>query len=396
MRKNKKLIMVLAIVLAIATATAGATFAWFTSIDTRDNHMETGQFSKGDVKIAEVFDEDDKYEPDVDINKDVWVVNESGGKALVRVSFAEILTLLDAPAGGNPGDPAKGSAVWAGGTATIPQITAKAAFDAGGIYDGFTAVTAATLPAPLTYAGTPIPAGVTLMVKEYLVGTAPNQETEYGFVAYAPISGTGNAAYDGQYQKVLFNLTQDDKTNTVTFSDWGFMEFIKAPTIYNKWATFNLSNPAHADMGAPFPATATLPHAITLPASSTLYPSGTRVPVISDPNGYINLVFTSFVKTDLSTCVEGDWWYNAADGFFYYIGALGSGKPSNLILDAVGLHAAATEAYCLLEFDLIVKMEAIQNVEKALSSSDGGGWNLSGTILTDLTAKLDSVNAFVL
>ena len=40
MRKNKRIIMAMAIILAIATVVAGSTFAWFTSVDTADNHHD--------------------------------------------------------------------------------------------------------------------------------------------------------------------------------------------------------------------------------------------------------------------------------------------------------------------------------------------------------------------
>ncbi|MCL2301129.1 MAG: hypothetical protein FWC27_13385 [Firmicutes bacterium] len=393
MRKNKKLIMALAILLAIATATAGATFAWYTSIDSVDNHMETGQFSNGDVKIAEIFNEGDPFDPGVDINKDVWVVNTSNSKAIIRVSFAEILTMLS-----NGGAPVAAAALWAGATGTIPQIVSPNAFLAGGAFDAVTAgqfvvVTAATMPAGLTYAGAAIPAGVTLLCRTETSGVAPNVKTTYEFVAYGTIAGTvGTDPYAGELQRVEFDMVQTG--STVTFSNWEFMQFTKAATITSKWANFPAGQyPVES-------AYAGGPHAIDLPGLAPLYAGESRVPAISDPGDYINLLFTSYVKTSLAACVAGDWWYNDADGFFYYIGKLDDGQASSRILDAVGLHSNATSAYCLLDFDLIVKMEAIQNVKEAMSTSyaAGGGWGIDITTGWGLALynALNGVGAFVL
>jgi len=398
MRKNKKLIMVLAIVLAVATAAAGATFAWFTANDQVINHMETDQFSNRDVRIAEIFDPTDPFNPGVDINKDVWVVNTSDTNALVRVSFAESLLLL-----ANNGNAIKANAGWTPattGTTTMPQMMSANAFNAGGYYNGWNDLSATPLPAPFSTSGT-IPTDVVVLWDDTVIGTPPNEKTKFEFVAYHVINAPGTS-YDGKYQTVDFKSVQNG--NDIIFSDFGYLQFEQSATAaQGRWAQLNSFLPP-AVTGTTFTDLTLYPLASPLRqnadfVANTVLSPGLRADSVADPNHYIELAFTPNVKTDLSTCVKGDWWYNQADGYFYYIGSVDSGQTSEKILDAVGMKQAATSAYCLAEFDLLVCMEAVQNVKEVLSSNAAGGWNLDVTTGNGLAllTLLESagVNAFV-
>ena len=126
---------------------------------------------------------------------------------------------------------------------------------------------------------------------------------------------------------------------------------------------------------------------------------GSTPPTASSPaDGYIKLIFDSHVKTTLTACAEGDWWFNKDDGFFYYIGKLASGEQTkNPLLKKLALSGEADSSYCNLLYDLTACMDAIQNVSEAISDGSagtlvGGAWNL-GANASDLVSQLQSVGA---
>ena len=399
MRKNKKLIMAMAIILAIATAAAGSTFAWFTSVESKDNHMETGQFTNGDVKIGELFDETDDFGPGVDINKDVWAVNTGSVDALVRMTFAEALTLLQfggEPQTGVTSGPVGSEVftpygIWDGTVAnSIPQLFNAASLTGSGAFAGYKNFTDDGIPAGYSISGSAIPADVEVLYRETILnpGTA-NETKRYDFAAYATISGTGTD-YDGKLQVAYFELDVDNTAKTLTFSDWGFPLFVKAtaPLTYDWTAKGKtLPTPVVQPLKNTFADTDT-----TTPSVAALATPRRAVAAYSDPNGYIELLFTNKVKTDLSACVLGDWWYNEGDGFFYFIGKVAPGQSTTQMLDAVGLNPGAGIAYCLMEYDLTVKMEAIQNVKEALTATAGGGWALSDAKLAGALTVQDFID----
>jgi hypothetical protein len=369
--KNRKKPIILAMAIALSLVTmASATYAWFTAKDSVTNHLATDQLTNGDVKIVEVFDPEDPLNPGVDVNKDVGAVNTGSTDALVRMSFAEVLQKLS-----NSGNATSANAVWNGGTANIPQLFDSKAIAAGGAYtaaNGWSDITKAP-------AGTfelnslSIPSGVTVLYKATVIGG----KTTYQFVAYGTISAAGSK-FDGLLQNVSADFQYNKTTKEVTVANnaWDFWQFTAGSDVKAKWAELA----SFADIDSSFGA-AKLP-AATLP----------RAQAQSDSN--IELLFTGAVKSDISLCDEGDWWYNKDDGYFYYIGKLASGQATkNNLLDAVGLNAAADSSYCNLSYDLIVKMEGIQNVKEAVKSTVG--WAMPDNATTDaLIARLTALSVF--
>jgi len=382
MRKNKKIIMAMAVLLALATLTAGFTFAWFNAQDSVTNHMETGQLTNGDVVIAEVFDEDDDFAPGVDINKIVWTVNGGSVDALVRMSFAEVLDKL-----ANGGASAGVSAVYAGAANKIPQLFNKGLLS--GAYSDWDVLDLDDPGCPFTLSSASLDitdiAGLTVLYKATTVNEGTdNEKTKYNFVAYGTISAAG--AYQGELQRVSFEVELDKDEMELTFSDDVlFYEFTKAATIERKWAELRTDDPEYG---------------FTKNTPSFTDSDLFRISAVSDlPDGYLELVFNDIVTTEIAVAKASAtpmWWYNVDDGYFYYIGKLAPGQASAPLLNAVGINPAAEDAYCNLSFDLIVKMDAIQNVEEALGSTAGGGWGLSGPVLAALIDALQAQGAFVL
>ena len=396
MRKNKKLIMAMAIVLAIATAVAGATFAWFTADDGKLNHFETGQLTDGDVHIQEIFPSGD-IAPGVKLDKIVTTVNGGNVDALVRVSFAEVLQML--ASGGKAAD-ASPAAVWNGpgaGNPRIPQLFNKAllddAYSEGNGWFDVEDTTHATNPSPFTLTN-PLPAGTKVLYKAFTADKdGPNESTTYTFVVYGKISDTAVAAssdyakYNGALQYASATITVDDtdpQDLQLDVSDVNFKIFRYDDLIENKWAALTgFSELDDFDLLADPDAT---------PAEALVLSGLPMATSPSDPGAMLELYFGATVKTTLASCEEGDWWYNQNDGYFYYIGKLAPGAETTELLKAVKLSSTAEDAYCNLLYDLIVKMEAIQNIKEALDAVDG--WAMSTADAALLAAQLLDVGAF--
>jgi hypothetical protein len=374
MNKRKPIALAMALALSLVTALS-ATFAWFTSNDSATNHMATDQFTNGDVKIVEVFDPDDPINPGVDVIKAVGAVNTGSSDALVRVSFAEVLRKLE-----NNGKPVTTGAIWNNAANTIPQLFSSSSVT-GGAFDtskGWKNVRTGTT-APIDISKLTIPSGVQVLYKETVIGA----KTSYQFMAYGVI-GTHTPAtpYDGLLQNVTADFQLDKKTMEVSVpaGGWNFWQFTyPAQDKKGKWASLS----SFVDLTPDYTLVSPL-KTLTLP----------RTPSVTD--NLIELMFSSSLKSALGQCSDGDWWYNQDDGYFYYIGKVGSGQATATnLLEKVGLNATATDAYNSLKFDLIVKMESIQNVEAALTSNVGWGMAANQPNTTALIQKLKSLNAFV-
>ena len=68
----------------------------------------------------------------------------------------------------------------------------------------------------------------------------------------------------------------------------------------------------------------------------------------------------------------GKWFYNAGDGYFYYIGTVDPGDTTDNLLESVTLDGAAGNAYANMVFVLTVNMQAIQDSADAIIAE----WNL--------------------
>jgi len=393
MRKNRKIIMAMAIVLAIATAIAGATFAWFTSYAGVLNHMETGQLTDDDLQIVEIFPVPD-INPGVKLDKVVWVVNSGNVDALVRMSFAETLEMLDFD-----GAAQKVDNVWAGPASTtnpvIPQLFSSSLIEDDGAYginNGWLDAEAAGSPFTLT---SPLPPGAKVLYKEFIVDEGgPNEMTTYIFVIYGEIDDNAIVAgpnfdrynrYNGALQLATakFEVDSTDPADLqLTVSDVLFSQFVYLEKKEFKWADLDQfidlagfvdATPQYSDFESFTPA---------------------MLPSISDPGGFFELYFGTKVFDDLDDCADGkSWWYNENDGYFYYIGKLAPGQATANLLESVMLNEDAGDAYCNLLYQLIVKMEAIQNIEAALLATDG--WDLgTGSWVDDLIDALKLVDAF--
>lgn len=84
----------------------------------------------------------------------------------------------------------------------------------------------------------------------------------------------------------------------------------------------------------------------------------------SDSNIKLNFVNLA------STPTAGKWYYNVADGYFYYVGLVASQTQTAQLLDSVTLANTADNSYSKVQFDLIVNSTGIQAAKEAVNSTD--------------------------
>ncbi|MDR0849798.1 MAG: BsaA family SipW-dependent biofilm matrix protein [Propionibacteriaceae bacterium] len=309
-----------------AVMAVSATYAWFTAQDSVTNHLETAQITDGTASIVEVFTPPTEWVPGQEVAKEVAVSNTGTGDVLARVSFEEVMKLLQ--------QPVKGNAAAAAGT-QIPQL-----------YDptAYLATPYATFPGTSGLTASGLPADVTLQYKASTV----NGTTSYSFVPLHQISG---GDYDQQYQRVTADFAVNG--TVVTVSNVKYWAFDGTTTTEAAWAAFSAPKTSATAVNPP----------LTI---------GQIVNPITDLNKKIELGYAD--QANLAAPLADHWFYNQADGFFYYIGKVAPGSITADLLKTLKLDESADSSYAGMSFDLIVNLEAIQNTVAALTATDG--WNL--------------------
>lgn len=162
-----------------------------------------------------------------------------------------------------------------------------------------------------------LPTGATLYVKDVSVGGDTKK-------AYAAVSDAGGKV-SGDFELVGTNVT----VTNVTFD------------YYQK----------AADLSAAWP---------------TDKPADTLVSAV---DGKINLAYHATVTNANATI--GNWFYNATDGWFYFVGVIKGGAVSPMLLDSVTLSDSADNTYQYLNYKLTVNIEGLQATEAALAEWPG-------------------------
>lgn len=349
MNKRKIGALTLSCVLALVMLVTG-TFAWFTASDYVDNRLKASQLDDGSAQIIEVFDPPEEWEPGAEVTKEVAVTNTGTGDLLVRIAFEEVLTKISgAPRGYTAAEVATLDA-----TAFAVGYNPAAFTEANGYYDstsaGFAAATGITSVVGL-------PAGATLKVKR--VPTI-NNGYAYSYVVYG---GTA-----GAYEKITADGDVDAGVLTLdNIKFWYYPGLVTTDVAWTDDVDVHVANKADDQA----PARADVVH--------------------SALDDKIHLIYDALaaVAATPATAAEGDWWYNPNDGYFYYIGKLGSGEITKNLLKALKLDESATsDVYSSMEYHLHVTMQAIQNTAAALTSTVGGGWELDATADAALIARL--------
>jgi len=356
--KRKPLILATAIVLALVTI-VGATFAWFTANDSVKNRLATKD-ALANVHIQETFVEPDDWKPGQTITKEVAVADVGSAPALVRVSFKEDLTVNQPPVGE--------ATIF---TDAMENATKKPLLFDNTAYAGPEWVEVTTT-ANATMGGIKLAADYS-PVKVYAMYVAPSTPTppggsigSYSFVMWAPIAGMTNTPanvgdgtgteLNGKLQAIKFDRVWNGDTKTLTLNNISYMTY---PAPINQLADWSAAKPATADIGKSV--AEGLINAMA--AVSGKYPSNIQLNYNNATPGGV-----------AATPTAGSWYYNANDGYFYYIGLVMPGTITPYMLKSLLLKGDAdSDNYANMTFELEVVMKAIQHTKDAVDTE----WSLS-------------------
>ncbi|MBO0471169.1 hypothetical protein JZO66_11490 [Enterococcus sp. DIV0242_7C1] len=325
MQKNKKKkILALASGFALVAVMA-ATFAWFTSEDQKTNHFE-GQIATGkDIEVVETFEPPTEWEPGSEVNKDVAIANIGKYDTLIRVSLSESLQLLK--------------------DHNAKQTT-------GAELENQTSKTVYVLP------GTDAPAGFTDSVFD---GAAPTLT-----VAAGEFSGTYTLKVKEKAETVGTKTTY---TYRYAFEKGGILYHASGVDGFER----NASNQIKVKSGTPSLSYVSLEYNAADERTWTDAPiytptftaDGTLIWNAPAATGSGNIQ-VSFNNITTDPTVADKWYFNAADGYFYYTSVVAPGVNTSQLMDAVKLLGTAGNEYSKLIYDLTVKGQGISAYKDAV------------------------------
>jgi hypothetical protein len=338
---------VMSIVLATVIALS-ATFAWLTSATSRVNHFESKGYAISDesVVVNETFEPPEDWEVGQEITKQISVTNAGSTSVLARVSFEEILKKLGA-------DGAVEYLEYNTGASTAgltPAYIDIAAYSDSGEWK---------TPSNI-YVGSYAPSN--LVVRISTKGDA--------VVAWVPYTDDATQ----RYQSVkLGTVTVATDKNTITLStNVGLGYWTEGEQEYFTWAGKNLNT------------TSTEPNFAQ--AFTDASPWSEQIPTASDTahsalEALITYTFGAEINNTSPTANK--WYYNPADGYFYYAGVIAPGASTPNLLEAVTLGAGLGNAFLQFDYDLSVTVESIQAFKEAvITDTNGGGWATTGDLKT--------------
>jgi alternate signal-mediated exported protein len=329
------------------TLIATATFAWFSSKDTIVNHLETtGKPSDGDVHIIEAFDPPGTWSPGQTIDKQVSVINRGTKDVLVRVSFEEIMTL---------NQKAKGSAKPIDDPSNAKELPEYFNTEKYKGQAGWNAWKDVTSEFTLEGSGVNTPGLKFKMMKRNMNGNV------YGY-EYAVWYEIQQGPNKGKAQRVTADFKLNGKKLTVSN-----IKYLQNNTKTTKvaWADFGSQSVTGQARTA-------VKRSDIIYAQSDKTTPGKKLLI-----NYTRVVSNTSLETPPNDTapVYNRWFYNEDDGFFYFIKPITDGEVSLSLTESLSLAKDAGSEYDGMSYDFIVHMQAIENVDEALTSSKG--WGLS-------------------
>jgi len=332
--KRKPWILTGAVALAVVTILA-ATFAWFSASDTATNKLATKD-GVANVSIQETFVSPDDWKPGQTVTKQVAIANSGSAPALARISFNELLGVhtLMSPAPTTPWDPSS--------TTTAPQLFDTTPYTSAP-WIAYTPDNAAI--GNVVVSG--IPSGVTVYVNYVPAGTNGSALDSWSIAAWAPIT-TGNLA--GSAQTVTYQQSWDQDSKTMTLSNVTFN-------------TYAVTSSGPIDWTAATPAATAIGFS---QAEAALNAAGAPTGGNYDKNLVLNY---NNAAVDNTTPTAGKWYYNAADGYFYYCGLVQPGTVTANLLSSLLLDKNADSSYySSMTYELTVNSQALQASKAALDA----------------------------
>ena len=366
LKKNRKFLVATAIVLALIIS-ASATFAWVTSKAYLANDFANEGYGNSDGLVVNEPQDTFEFEIGKMTDKEVSVMNTGTSNMLARVAFEEMLKLLD------PTDTVQFSL-----GATAPAGTVPVPYDITKLpSSGWSEITASG--SGVTFASAvpglaALPAGV----KVYKSNAGNVYQAVYPLPA-TPVT----------YQACKLSGTYNETTKVVTVTDFGFKWYKEGAARYNSWV-------ARADSKFANPAWSAVPFANTKPAAKE--DASTVSGFILGSSTVKEITFKYNTADFAATPTANKWYYNANDGYFYYVGVLAGGTGTPLLISGVNLDGGSnSEIWQKYEYTLGVCVEGLQATEAALTdttaSGAAAGWQLNATADADLIAALKTAIA---
>lgn len=394
---KKKKLLAAAAVLAIIAMMSG-TFAWLRDRDERVNRTTSAAVVDGSVTVEEIW----KPKPitaGMEAEKKVSILNSGSSKVFVRASYEEVLKHLE----GAGQETYSGSDV-AGAKYTPGQSEPHIPIR----YPGDSVINDASFTeVPTGQVTGGLPTGVRLFVKG-------QRETN-------PSTGDEERVFEvkimheyatGEYQKMDVEPVVANENGSTQAEDWtftlnnvtyGYYENGYKYTVAN-WAESSIPNLAgtqtgHALLGThettdkygyeydyreatlginplPNPNPIAAGDADRLPTPGLTDTRGVQTDLAGLGKNEIRIKYGVDIVTP-STLSDGKWVYNPADGWFYYTVALEGGQRTPNLMESIIFSDTMGKEYTNTTYDLIVKMEAIQAKNGALSSDTG--WDMDTT-----------------
>lgn len=375
--KKRKKIFVVAAASAVCALMLG-TFAWEVYKDSKENKFGNA-IVDGNIKVVEEFP-DPTMPLDKVVKKEVGIMNQSAKEVFIRTSFEEMMKNLK-----NTGKDAPTTSLYVenglnsyhmpvSNPDAIPLITDVninydlAKMGTVGALDSWYVAPESMLP--------DLPADVVVLVKSTSkdiiqpdgVTTKKAFTTEYqafrkmklanisiGEVAsnmVAKLTGTTTDVaikVEGDFKQIVDN---NDNPTAITGFTFGKIEY----PFYDGYDTPKLANWATTDEHGT--GTAKHPGTITTPGKSA-----------ADLN--VELTYST-ADINNTTPTANKWFFNKDDGYFYYIGLVGSGDTTPLLLKSVKLDSAtAGSEYAYLDYSLWIDAEGMFPNVNALANEWG-------------------------
>lgn len=395
-KKQKKQLLAAAAGLALVAAVAG-TFAWISNQDQKINRVRTAAIKDGSVTINEIW-EPKPIIPGTSTKKEVTVSNTGAGQVFVRVSYEEILKHLT-----NKGATIFKDVGWSADTSLGLKDSVPVEFDGKKYIEsgsGFTDVTSKVKNS----AGVNLPEGVKVygqgsVTKDPITGAEETTWTYGAFFEYAA----------GKYQAMDTEISVKDGHGVdKPVGEWNFVATKLKYEIYDQGYTYTVANWAKSSLagadgqitgaallgskgekgGVSYDYTVEGLEINAIP-SPTPAVEATQIPLQANEakniqtdklalnvNG-IQIGYGGSITT-IDELKAASWVYNKDDGYFYYTNPLGSGATTGTLLDKLIFTNEVGKEFINAEYDLVVKLEAIQGTKEALL--DDAGWNLQGKV----------------
>ncbi|MGX7013768.1 hypothetical protein [Vagococcus silagei] len=367
---KKKRFMVLMSTIAVF-AILLLTFAWDVYKSSKENKFGNA-IAAGSIVVEEYFP-DGKIPEGGKVEKQVWGVNTSQTAVLMRMTFEERLRTLIAEGNTNSAKVVKVADAAAKPDKAIPfpidavyYATEAKLGDAAQVTDSVGKW--ANITSQVKVGGANIPTDVVVLgksTKEKItaVGNTVTYKVSTEYAAFKKVKLEDTNMGDVSKQAVVkYPGATDSIAQRVDLEGFKPKFDVSTGDITGFEAT-NINYVYYEGLSAPVLANwGNAPKDINL--------GGTESPILpADAKTSAKDKNLTYDYKHLSDTIEkGKWIYNPEDGYFYYLGVVGSGAKTSNVLDKVGLKNGSGTIYDYFDYSLFVDLEGILPEEEAVTA----------------------------